>query len=367
MSSYWGKNIKLTVFGESHSRGIGGVIDDLPAGIDVDENAIKEMLARRATGISKIATARREPDIPEILSGVFNGKTTGTPLAFVIYNSDQHSGDYKNIAENARPAHADYSGFVRYGGYNDYRGGGHFSGRLTAPIVFAGALANSYLESRGMYVAAHIKSIKGIEDEGDSIESLSFEEAKAVKAKQFPTFSDERGREMYERAMEAKNDLDSVGGVIECTIFNLPAGLGDPIFGAFESRLSELLFSVPAVKGVEFGTGFAISDMLGSEANDEFYMDGERVCTRTNHNGGINGGITNGMPVTFRAAIKPTASISRPQRTINFKNNSDTELVIKGRHDACITLRAVPVIESCAALCAMDFFVGGRKVNECIR
>lgn len=364
MSSYWGKNLKLTVFGESHSKGIGGVIDDLPAGIDVDEAAIREMLARRATGISKIATARKEPDIPEILSGVFNGKTTGTPLAFVIYNSDQHSSDYANIAENARPSHADYTGFVRYGGFNDYRGGGHFSGRLTAPIVFAGALANSWLESKGIYIASHIKSIKGIEDEGKSIEELSFGDARAIKSKPFPTFSDERGQAMFAAAEEAKNGLDSVGGVVECCVFNLPAGLGDPIFGAFESRLSELLFAVPAVKGVEFGAGFAIADMLGSEANDEFYMDGGKVRTRTNHNGGINGGITNGMPVTFRVAVKPTASISRPQQTVNFKTNADTELIIKGRHDACITLRAVPVIESCAALCAMDFLLGGGKVNE---
>ncbi len=364
MSSYWGKNLKLTVFGESHSRGIGGVIDDIPAGIDVDLAAIGELLARRATGISKIATARKEPDIPEILSGVFNGKTTGTPLAFVIYNSDQHSNDYSNIAENARPSHADYSGFVRYGGYNDYRGGGHFSGRLTAPIVFAGALANSYLEKRGIYIASHIKSIGGITDTGADIEELSFEEARAIKQKPFPTFSDEAGQKMFERAMEAKNSLDSVGGVIEASIFNLPAGLGDPIFSAFESRLSELLFSVPAVKGVEFGAGFAIADMLGSEANDCFYTDNGRIRTKTNNNGGINGGITNGMPVTVRAAIKPTPSIAQPQSTINFKTNTDTELVIKGRHDACITLRAVPVIESCLALCAMDFMLGGRKINE---
>ncbi|MCH5188530.1 MAG: chorismate synthase [Oscillospiraceae bacterium] len=364
MSSYWGKNLKLTIFGESHSRGIGGVIDDLPAGISVDEAAIKEMLARRATGISKIATARKEPDIPEILSGVFNGKTTGTPLAFVIYNSDQHSSDYDNIASTARPAHADYTGFVRYGGYNDYRGGGHFSGRLTAPITFAGALANSWLESKGIYVAARIKSICGIEDEDKNIEQLSADEVRELKAKPFPTISDGQGQKMFDCAMEAKNDLDSVGGVIECTIINLPPGLGDPIFGAFESRLSELLFAVPAVKGVEFGAGFDIADMTGSEANDEFYMEGENIRTKTNYNGGVNGGITNGMPVTFRVAIKPTASISRPQNTVNFKTNTDAELVIKGRHDACITLRAVPVIESCAALCAMDFLLGGKKIDE---
>ncbi len=364
MSSYWGKNLRLTVFGESHSKGIGAVIDDIPAGIRVDEKAIKDMLARRAAGISKIATARKEPDVPEILSGVFNGYTTGTPLAFVIYNSDQRSNDYKNIAENARPSHGDYSGFVRYGGFNDYRGGGHFSGRLTAPIVFAGALANSYLEEKGIYIAARIKSIADVTDDSKSTEELSFEEAKAIKAKPFPSVSDEAGEAMFKRAMEAKTDSDSVGGVIECSIMGLSPGLGDPIFGAFESRLAELLFSVPAVKGVEFGRGFPIAEMRGSEANDEFYMDGERVRTKTNNNGGINGGITNGMPVTFRTAVKPTPSISRPQNTVNFKTGSDTELIIKGRHDACIALRAVPVIESCAALCAMDFLIGGRKVND---
>lgn len=364
MSSYWGKNIRLTVFGESHSKGIGGVLDDLPAGIDFNEARVKEMLSRRMTGLSQIATARKEPDIPEVLSGVFNGKTTGTPLAFVIYNKDQHSSDYSNIAENARPSHADYSGFVRYGGYNDYRGGGHFSGRLTAPIVFAGAVAGEYLESRGIYVSVRIKSIMDVEDNEKSTCELSYDEARAVKNKPFPTVSDEKGREMFERAIEAKNNQDSVGGVIECSIMNFPAGFGDPIFGAFESELSRLLFSVPAVKGVEFGTGFGITKLTGSEANDEFFMDNGIVRTKTNHNGGINGGITNGMPITFCVAIKPTASISKPQQTVNFKNNTQTNLVIKGRHDACITLRAAVVIESCAALCAMDFLVGGKRINE---
>ncbi len=364
MSSSWGKNFRLTVFGESHSRGIGGVIDDLPAGIPVDMDAIGRMLARRATGMSAIATARREPDKPEILSGVFNGKTTGTPLAFVIYNGDQHSADYSNLAETARPGHADYSGFVRYGGYNDYRGGGHFSGRLTAPVVFAGGLAASWLEGRGVGVAARIKSICGIEDEDRALSTLGLDEMAALKAKPFPTLSDGRGRLMYDRAMAAKADLDSVGGVIECCIIGLPAGLGDPIFGAFESELSRLLFSVPAVKGVEFGAGFDITKMTGSEANDEFYMDGPLVRTRTNNNGGINGGITNGMPVTFRVAVKPTPSIARPQSTVNFKTDTDAELVVKGRHDACIVPRAVPVVESCAALCAMDFLLGGKKIND---
>ncbi len=364
MSSYWGKNIRLTVFGESHSRAIGGVLDDLPAGIKFDEEMVRSMLARRATGVSGIATARKEPDIPEVLSGVFNGKTTGTPLAFVIYNSDRRSSDYANIAHIARPSHADYTGFVRYGGFNDYRGGGHFSGRLTAPIVFAGAVAESWLESRGIYTAVHIKSIMDIEDEGKSIENMTFDEAKAIKDKPFPTMSDDAGQRMFDRAMEAKNRLDSVGGVIECSIINFPAGYGDPIFGAFESELSRLLFAIPAVKGVEFGAGFGITKMTGSEANDPYYMDGDKVRTRTNHNGGVNGGITNGMPITFRVAVKPTASISRPQQSVDFKESADTELLIKGRHDACITLRAAVVIESCAALCAMDFLAGGKKVND---
>lgn len=364
MSSYWGKNLKLTVFGESHSKAIGGVLDDLPSGIEIDEEAIKAMMARRATGLSQIATARKEPDSVEILSGVFNGKTTGTPLGFVIYNSDSHSGDYLNISENARPSHGDYTGFVRYGGYSDYRGGGHFSGRLTAPLVFAGAVANGYLESKGIYVAARIKSILNVEDTSATTEQLTYERACEIKAKPFPAISDEKGEEMFATAMEAKNNSDSVGGVIECTIFNLPAGLGDPIFGAFESRLSELLFSVPAIKGVEFGSGFDITKMTGSQANDSFFMDNGSIKTRTNHNGGINGGITNSMPVTFRVAVKPTPSIAQKQQTVNFKTETETELLIKGRHDACITLRAVPVIESCAALCAMDFLIGGRKIND---
>ncbi len=355
MSSTWGNKIKLTVYGESHSRAIGGVIDNLPSGLDVDPDEITFELKRRATGSSALATARKEPDIPEILSGVVNGKTTGTPLAFVIYNSDQHSQDYDNLKTTARPGHADYTGFVRYNGFNDYRGGGHFSGRLTAPIVFAGAIAKTALKKKGIYTVSRIKSIADIEDAEFDISSLSETEANELKKKIIPTIDEGAAQKMEDRVLKLKSELDSAGGVIECAIMNMPAGYGNPIFDAFESRLSSLIFSVPAVKGLEFGKGFDITKMRGSEANDPFYTDGERVMTRTNNNGGILGGITSGMPIVFRCAVKPTASIAQEQDTVNFREMKNEKLVVKGRHDACIAVRAVSVIDAAAALCAFDF------------
>ncbi len=355
MSSTWGQRVKLTVFGESHSRAIGGVIDNLPPGLDVDMDDIAFELKRRATGSSALATARKEPDIPEILSGVVNGKTTGTPLGFVIYNSDQHSKDYDNLKTTARPGHADYTGFLRYGGFNDHRGGGHFSGRLTAPMVFAGAIAKTALKKKGIYTVSRIKSIMDIEDSDFDISSLSMAEAEEFKKKLIPTIDPEAAKLMEERVLKLKSELDSAGGVIECAVMNLPGGLGNPIFDAFESRLASYIFSVPAVKGLEFGKGFDITKMRGSEANDPFYTDGEKIVTKTNNNGGILGGITSGMPVVFRTAIKPTASISREQDTVNFIDKTNEKLIVRGRHDACITVRAVSVIDAAAAFCAFDY------------
>ncbi len=355
MSSIWGNKVKLSIFGESHSRAIGGVIDNLPPGIDVDLDEIAFELKRRQTGSSALATARKEPDIPEILSGVVNGKTTGTPLGFVIYNSDQHSSDYDNLKTTARPSHADYTGFLRYKGFNDHRGGGHFSGRLTAPLVFFGAIAKSALKKKGIYTVSRIKSIADIEDDNWSLETMTYEKAALLKEMIIPTISADARENMEKKVLELKSDLDSAGGVIECAIMNMEKGIGNPIFDAFESRLASLIFSVPAVKGLEFGEGFNVTKMRGSEANDSLYTDGEKIRTKTNHDGGINGGITNGMPIVFRTAIKPTASISREQDSVNFVEKTNEKLTIHGRHDACICVRAVSVIDACAAICAFDY------------
>lgn len=357
MSSIWGNNIKLSIFGESHSRAIGGVIDNLPPGIEIDMEEIKFELKRRQTGSSALATARKEPDIPEILSGVVNGKTTGTPLGFVIYNSDQHSKDYDNLKTTARPSHADYTGYLRYKGFNDHRGGGHFSGRLTAPIVFAGAVAKCALKQKGIYTVSRIKSIMDIEDDCWDLSNMTPDKAHALKEMIIPTVSESAAKKMEERVLGLKSEMDSAGGVIECAIINMEKGIGNPIFDAFESRLSSLIFSVPAVKGLEFGEGFNVTKMRGSEANDPLYTDGENIYTKTNHDGGINGGITNGMPIVFRTAIKPTASISREQDSVDFVNLTNEKLQVVGRHDACICVRAVSVIDAAAALCAFDYLV----------
>lgn len=357
MSSIWGNTVKLSIFGESHSNAIGGVIDNLPPGIEIDTEEIAFEMRRRQTGSSALATARKEPDIPEILSGVVNGKTTGTPLGFVIYNSDQHSKDYDNLKTTARPSHADYTGFLRYNGFNDHRGGGHFSGRLTAPIVFFGAIAKSALKQKGIYTVSRIKSIADVEDDAWSLDDMTYEKAHALKEMIIPTVSDISRDEMEKCVLCAKGENDSVGGVIECAIMNMEKGIGNPIFDAFESRLSSLIFSVPAVKGLEFGEGFNVTKMKGSEANDPIYTDGEKIYTKTNHDGGINGGITNGMPIVFRTAIKPTASISREQDSVNFVTRTNEKVTVKGRHDACICVRAVSVIDACAAICAFDYLV----------
>lgn len=361
MSSIWGNNIKLTVFGESHSKGIGGVIDNLPSGLKVDMDEIAFELKRRATGSSALATARKEPDIPEILSGVVNGRTTGTPLAFVIYNSDQHSKDYDNLKTTARPSHADYTGYLRYSGFNDHRGGGHFSGRLTAPIVFAGAIAKTALREKGIYTVSRIKSIMDIEDAPMDLSSMTMEKADELKKLIIPTVDTVAGKRMEEKVLSLKDELDSAGGIIECAIMNMEKGIGNPIFDAFESHLASFIFSIPAVKGLEFGRGFDVTRIPGSVANDSLYTDGKEIYTKSNNDGGINGGITNGMPIVFRTAIKPTASISKEQDSVNFIDKTNEKLIIKGRHDACICVRAVSVIDAAAALCTFDYLVGAKK------
>lgn len=361
MTATFGEKIKMTIFGESHGLAIGCVIDGLPPGFAPDLDAVKAEMQRRAPGKSKLSTARQEKDAFIIQSGFFEGKTTGTPLCVLIPNSDQHSGDYSKLQNVMRPGHADYSGKVKYKGFNDYRGGGHFSGRLTAPLVFMGALAKQLLAQRGIYVGAHIAAVAGVQDKKFNPLGEAPQVFQALAAKTFPVLDDAAGEAMQQKILAAKADCDSVGGVIECMAVNLPAGVGEPFFDSLESRLAHALFSVPAVKGLEFGAGFALTEMKGSEANDQMYFDNGKVKTYTNNNGGITGGITNGMPVCFKTAIKPTPSIAKPQKTVDTAAGENTELVITGRHDPCIVQRAVPVIEGTAAWVILDMLLAGER------
>ena len=346
MSSLFNGGISVSLFGESHGKGIGVVMDNLPAGEPIDLDEIGVFMARRAPKKDGTSTMRSEKDIPDILSGFYEGKTTGTPLAAVIFNTDQHSKDYGNISHIARPAHADYTGYLRYNGANDPRGGGHFSGRITAPLVFAGAVCGQILNRRGITTGAHIRSIKGISDEALDPMSVTAEQLEAVKSRSFPVLSDEAEEKMRAEILSARNNLDSVGGVIECAAVGFPAGIGSPMLDGLENVISRLVFAIPAVKGIEFGNGFGCADLFGRENNDEFALKDGKVVTLTNNHGGILGGISSGMPIIFRAAFKPTPSISRPQNSVDFKDMTAQELVIKGRHDPCVVPRAVPCVEA---------------------
>lgn len=354
MSGIWGRNLKVSIFGESHGTGIGITIDGLPSGFEIDLDKVNFEMGRRAPGKSPLSTARKEGDNVEILSGFFEGKTTGTPLCGIIRNKDNRSRDYGKLRDLMRPGHADYTGNVRYNGFNDYRGGGHFSGRITAPIVFAGAICKQILEKEGIKITSHVKSIGKVED--INFNSLEIEEEimNNLLNMELPVLDKSVEKKMREEILNAKSEGDSVGGIIECAITGIKAGVGSPFFYSIESVISHLLFSVPAVKGVEFGEGFNITKLRGSEANDSMYYDGDQVKTRTNNNGGVIGGISNGMPIIFRAGIKPTASIIKKQETINIKTKENEELVIEGRHDPCIVQRAIPVIECIAAIGILD-------------
>ena len=344
--------MKYTIFGESHGPAIGVTLTGVPAGLEPDWDFIRTEMARRAPGRSALSTARKEADEPKVLSGVFEGKTTGSPLCAVIENTDTRSGDYARTKDLARPGHADYPAHVRYGGFNDYRGGGHFSGRLTAPLVFAGAVAKQILAQKGIFVGAHINSVYGISDQPlEDWDSL-----RAVAAKPFPVLDDAAGEEMQAAILEAKEEQDSVGGSIECAVFGLPAGLGSPDFGEnAEGIFSQYLFAVPAVKAVGFGAGAAFALMRGSEANDPLFVDDDgSVRAEQNCAGGVNGGITNGMPLVFEVTMRPTPSIARRQFTVDMAKNENAELELQGRHDPCVVHRAVPVIEAAAALAACE-------------
>lgn len=361
MSGIFGMNIKMSIYGESHGKAVGVVLDGLPPGIALDEEAIAREMARRAPGQSALTTARKEKDAVEIQSGFFNGYTTGTPLCARIVNSDQHSKDYSILKDKMRPGHGDYAGYVRYQGYNDYRGGGHFSARLTAPLVFAGAVAKQALAQYGITIGAHILRIHDIVEPNFNPLGESEAALKAIDGKSFPVINDAIGEQMQSCILTAKGALNSVGGVIEAMAINLPAGLGAPYFDSVESHLSQMLFSVPAVKGIEFGDGFGFAQLTGAEANDQMHYEEGRVRCYTNHNGGITGGLTNGMPLVFRVAMKPTASISREQKTVSMAEHSDTTLTVVGRHDPCIVQRAVPVIEAVTAWTLWDLLIEAKK------
>lgn len=353
MSSNWGTNIELSLFGESHGKAIGIVIGHLPAGIELDMDEIHKNMQRRAPGQNKMSTPRKEKDEVQIMSGVIDHMTTGAPLCAMIYNSDQHSKDYSLLKECMRPGHSDYPAFVKYHGLNDVRGGGHFSGRLTAPIVFAGSVAKQILKQKGIVIGAHIQSIKDVYDDNFSVD-VNERDIEKMLEKQYPTLNEDVFLEMQNVIEKARMNRDSVGGTIECAIVNVPAGIGNPFFDSIESHLSPLLFSIPAVKSVSFGLGEKITELYGHEANDAYYYQDGIVKTKTNHNGGITGGISNGMPIVFKVGIKPTPSISQRQETINIKTKENIELEITGRHDPCIVPRAVVVVESMAALALLD-------------
>ncbi len=354
MKNTIGNNVSLTLFGESHGLAIGAVLDGMAPGIEVDEEFIASQLSlRRPSG--NISTPRKEADPFVIESGVFEGRTTGTPICIVIPNGDTKSKDYGDIKSKARPGHADFAAFAKYHGFEDYRGGGHFSGRITAGIVAAGAIAIAALREKGIYIGTHISKCAGVSDAA----FLDLKnEINTLSTKAFAVIDDAAGEQMQNNILAAKAEGDSVGGILETAVIGLPQGIGEPWFDTVEGLLSHALFSVPAVKGVEFGAGFALSDMRGSEANDSFYYQGEAVATRTNNNGGINGGITNGMPLIFRSVIKPTPTIAKPQETIDFINKCDTELLAFGRHDPCIVHRARVVVDSMTAIVLCDILSG---------
>lgn len=354
MKNTFGNHLTVTLFGESHGAAIGAVLDGLAPGMTVDCDRIRQMLAlRRPHGA--ISTARVETDTVEFLSGVVNGVTTGTPLALIIRNENTKSGDYAAIQTVMRPAHADYPARCKYHGFEDTRGGGHFSGRITAALVAAGAVVLPALEKKGIYVGTHIARCAGIADRafGDLADDIQ-----TLAAAQFPVLDIPAGEQMQNAITDAKKDGDSVGGVLETAVIGMPAGVGEPWFDTFESMLSHVLFSVPAIKGVEFGDGFALCDMRGSQANDPYRFENGKVITATNHNGGVTGGITNGMPVIFRTAVKPTPSIAKEQQTVDLATGENTTLAIKGRHDPAIVHRARIVVDAVTALCVADMLTG---------
>ena len=352
MSSTYGDILKLSIFGQSHGPAIGMTLDGIPAGLPVDMEKLQEFLNRRAPGQNAFSTARKEADTPEILSGILDGYTCGAPISAIIHNTNTRSGDYSLLKDCPRPGHADYPAHVKYKGYQDVAGGGHFSGRLTAPLCIAGGMCKQWLERIGIQIGAYIDSIAGIKDEPICLDTLN-PDLSAI-GKDFPVLNADAGKKMQEEIANAKANGDSVGGTIKCYISGLPAGLGAPMFGGMESKIAQIVYGIPAIKGLEFGSGFAGSDLRGSQNNDNYtIVDGE-IKTLSNYAGGILGGITNGMPLIFRVAVKPTPSIAKEQLSVSISRNDTQILAVQGRHDPCIVPRAVPVIEAAAAIAIFD-------------
>jgi len=358
VASSWGEHLRVTIFGESHGPQIGVVLDGLPPGEAVDVEEIRSFLGRRAPGRAPWSTARREDDAFTIVSGLYRGQTTGTPLCALLPNKDPRPEDYAELRRLPRPGHADYTGWVRYGGANDPRGGGHFSGRLTAPLCLAGAICLQILRRRGVSIAARIAQIGPVQDEPLDLAQPDPEILLSLAGKGLPVVDGSKGRAMLEAVAAAQAEGDSLGGMVQAFVLGLPPGLGDPIFGGVESRAAALLYGIPAVKGVSFGAGFQVCGRRGSENNDAFCLEEGKIRTRSNNDGGLNGGITSGMPVVVNVAIKPTPSIARPQQTVDLKAGRETELAITGRHDPCIVPRAVPAVEAALALVALDLLLG---------
>ena len=353
MSSSYGENLRIHIFGESHGPAVGVTVEGIPAGEAVDLEELQRFLDRRAPGRNAWSTPRKEADIPEFLSGLREGKTCGTPLTAILKSANTRSGDYDALRDVPRPGHADYTAWVKYGESRDSRGGGHFSGRLTAPLCVVGGICLQLLAREGITVLSRIAAIGGVQDEGAL--------AASTAEKDFPTVSDAAGEAMRSAIAAARAEGDSLGGVIECAVLGLPAGLGDPMFDGMENRIAAAVFGIPAVKGIEFGAGFAAAELRGSENNDVFSVENGRIITSSNHCGGILGGITDGMPLTFRAAVKPTPSIARPQQSVNLTTGEIVPLTVTGRHDPCIVPRAVPCVEAAAAIAVYDALLARRK------
>lgn len=351
-SSYYG-NIRFTIFGQSHSAAIGVTVEGLPAGFSPDMDRLSRFLKRRAPGQNDYSTPRTEEDLPEFISGLFEGKVCGAPLTAIIHNNNTRSKDYSELKQKPRPGHADYTAGIKFSGFQDYTGGGHFSGRLTAPLCIVGGLCIQLLEAEGIEVLSRIAELGGIPDHGELAASTAH--------KAFPVCDDYQGEQMRKAILDAKADGDSLGGIIECRVTGVPAGLGDPMFGGLENKIAALVFGIPAIKGIEFGLGFESARLRGSENNDAFFSDGDSVYTKPNNSGGILGGISNGMPVWFKAAVKPTPSIMKEQNTVDLSAMTGATLSIHGRHDPCIVPRAVPCVESAAAIAIYDALLERRK------
>lgn len=357
MSSTYGNILRLSVFGQSHGAGIGMTLDGIPAGLPVDLDSLQRFLNRRAPGQDDFSTPRKEEDMPEILSGIVDGYTCGAPIAALIRNNNTHSEDYRDLKDCPRPGHADYTAQVKYGGYQDVAGGGHFSGRLTAPLCIAGGMCKQWLALKGIQIAAHIAQIGNVMD--DAFDPVQPQTQNVNAA--FPVLNEAYGAEMRNAILAAKSAGDSIGGIIECAVTGLPVGLGEPMFDGIEGKIAQIVFGIPAIKGIEFGAGFRCAAMLGSQNNDPFAASTGTVKTVTNHAGGILGGITNGMPILFRAAVKPTPSIALPQQSISLTTMENRILTVKGRHDPCIVPRAVPVIEAAASIAIFDALLHADK------